>query len=82
MNNYSFINQDIGYKILPEFELIYQIIPYKPDIDPRLIQFLRELYFFKQHKFMPCVPLDIQYSINKNDWICISHYLDKYKIKL
>ena len=79
-NNFSFINKDIGYKIIKSARDINNEIPFKFDIEPRLIRFLRELTQYKLYKITPCVPLYMQYSIKKEDWDEIIRYIKKYKI--
>ena len=79
-NNFSFISKDIGYKIMKGSRHINVEIPFKPDIDPRLIRFLRELTQHKLYKTNPCVPLYMQYHIKKEDWDEIVRYIKKYKI--
>jgi hypothetical protein len=79
-NQYSFINQDLGYQIIQQNNDIDRMFPYKPDIDPRLVRYLRSLYFFIQNNIMPCVPLDMEYSIKKDDVPCMVNYLKKYQI--
>lgn len=54
--------------------------PYKKDIDPRLIRFLRQSYSNKINDVKPCVPIQVEYSITKNDIIDIQKYLHKYNI--
>ena len=81
-SDYSFIKDDIGYKIRKTNQMIALKFPYKNDIDPRLVKFLRELYYFNKNGIMPCVPLYNEYSISKSDWYCIHNYLVKYNISM
>lgn len=83
--NYSsvgFISEDPGYERMNLGWYIYKKFPYKYDIEPRLVRYLRDWYFYKIMKMRPCVPLVVQYWIRINDIICINKYLHKYKIKI
>lgn len=79
---FSFIKDDVGYRVYNENLTIDRKIPYKEDIQPRLVRFLRALYYFKKYKMMPCTPLDMEYSINNCDWIAINRYIRKYNIQM
>lgn len=82
INNFSYVKDDIGYKLFGINHQINKKFPYKSDIDPRLIDYLRMYYFHKIKSIKPCVPLVIIYWIRQNDINCINHYLHKYKITL
>ena len=80
--NYSFVKKDPGYERMKLGWYIKQKFPYKYDIEPRLVRYLRDYYFYKTMNMRPCVPLVVQYWIRINDIICINKYLLKYNIKL
>lgn len=80
--NYSFINEDFGYIVKARNMYIDHLIPYKEDIQPRLVRFLRSLYYYRSHNIRPCVPLYMQYSIKAEDWDDIVRYIKKYRIGL
>jgi hypothetical protein len=80
--NYSFIEDDIGYKILLENKMIDQKIPYKHDIDPRLVNFLRTYYYQKINKIKKCTPLSTEFSISPTDIYIINKYLKKYSVNI
>ena len=79
-NNFSFINNDIGYKIIRGNRRIDIEIPFKYDVEPRLIRFLRQLINHRIYKITPCVPLYMQFHIKKEDWDEIVRYIKKYNI--
>ncbi len=81
-NNFSFINEDIGYKVMYDNYTINELLPLKPDIEPRLIYFLRTLYYHKKYNIMPCVPLYMQFHIKKIDWVEIVRFIKKYNITI
>ena len=56
-SQFSYLYDDDGYKIMGQNKYIDRIIPYKSDIDPRIIMFLRDLYYHKISNIIPCVPL-------------------------
>lgn len=78
--DYSYINNDIGYKIMHDNININKLIPFKADIEPRIIQFLRTLYYYKKYNIKPCVPLYMQFHVKKEDWTEIRRYVVKYKV--
>jgi hypothetical protein len=82
MNNYnfSFIKKDIGYDMLKINKLISLKFPYKPDIEPRLVDYLRIYNIYKILGSEPCVPLIVQYWIRDDDIVHINKYLHKYEI--
>lgn len=82
INNFSYVKDDVGYKILGINHIINKKIPYKEDIEPRLINYLRMHYFYKIKAINPCIPLVIEYWIRQNDIVCINNYLRKYNIAL
>jgi len=82
LNNFSYIKDDIGYKMFNVNNLINKKIPYKKDIEPRLINYLRTYYFYKIKHITPCIPLVIEFWIRQDDINCINNYLHKYTIKL
>ena len=79
-NNFSYIYEDIGYPVAKTNYWISLQLPYKPDVEPRLIQFLRTLVYYKIYGIKPCVPIYMEYMIKKEDWIQISRYIRKYNI--
>lgn len=79
---YSFIKNDVGYRVYKENKRVDLLIPYKPDIDSRLVRFLRAIHYFKRYGIGPCMPLDIEYSINNCDWIAINRYIRKYNVQI
>lgn len=81
MNIYGYINQDRGYRTMYENKTVDRLLPYVPNIEPRIIQFLRTLYYYKQNAITPCIPLYMEYQINNEDWDVIVFYIKKYKIK-
>lgn len=82
LNDFSFMNEDVGYKSMNIYHKIIKKFPFKDDIDPRLIRYLRSYYFYKINNIKPCVPLVIEYWIRQDDINCINNYLHKYGIKL
>lgn len=80
--NYGFISKDPAYERMRLGSYISKKFPYKYDIEPRLVRYLRDYYFYKIIGIVPCVPLVVQYWIRINDIICINKYLYKYKIKI
>lgn len=79
-DDYSYIRDDVGYKVLDVMHIINRKIPYKKDIEPRLINYLRMHYFYKINNIKPCVPLIIEFWIRQDDINCINNYLHKYNI--
>jgi hypothetical protein len=59
---------------------IDQAVPYKDDIEPRLVRFLRDLLYHKVSKIKSCIPLYMKYQIKKEDWGKIGAYIKKYKV--
>ncbi|QKF93597.1 hypothetical protein QKU48_gp0139 [Fadolivirus algeromassiliense] len=78
--DFSFIKQDTGYNMMKINKLIIHKFPYKQDIEPRLISYLRTYYVHKLLNTSPCVPLTMQYWIRDDDIESINRYLHKYKI--
>jgi hypothetical protein len=80
--NYSYINTDNGYQFMYNNKTIEQLLPYVPDVEPRVVDFLRTLYFYKKEGVTPCIPLYMEYQIKKEDWTAIVYYYDRYNIKI
>lgn len=78
--DYSYKKQDSGYTTLRYNKFITQKFPYKPDIEPRLVRFLRQQYYHSKYDIIKCIPLSMEYQINKIDWLNIKRYLIKYNI--
>ena len=78
--NFSYIYSDSGYKVMYDNININKIIPIKADIEPRLVYFLRTLYYHKKYNFRSCIPLYMQFHIKNIDWDEIIRYINKYKI--
>jgi len=76
MNSYSFIRNDQGYDMMKLGRYITNKFPYKPDIEHRLVRFVRSYFFYKLTGIKPCVPLVVDYWIRTNDLICISNYIN------
>lgn len=79
---YSHIYEDQGYTVMDENSWIDRKFPYKYDINPRLIRYIRTSYYYKKNKILPCVPLELEYRVSKNDQKQIKRYLKKYRIEL
>lgn len=79
---YSFVNQDNGYEQLQQNQWIMRKFPYKNDIEPRLVHYLRTYYFHKINNVKPCVPLIMTFWIKYDDIEPINRYLHKYSIVL
>jgi hypothetical protein len=79
-SNYSYIDNDKGYIVMDRYKYIDNIIPFKPTIEPRLIHFLRTLFYYKQYNIQHCVPLYDEFSIDAYDWIAIKRYIHRYNI--
>ena len=80
---YSYIGEDYGYTTMYDNKLIDCLIPYVHDVEPRIVQFLRILYYYKIMGVTvpkPCIPLYMEYQIKKEDWTTISYYIKKYNI--
>jgi len=82
INNFSFVNEDVGYKAMNVYHKINKKFPFKDDIEPRLVRYLRIYYFYKIYNIKPCVPLIMEYWIRQDDINCINKYLHKYGIGL
>lgn len=80
--NYGYINEDTGYLAMKSNRWISSNIPYKPDVEPRLVQFLRTLTYYRLYRIKPCVPIYMEYMIKKEDWVEIMRYIKKYDIRL
>ena len=80
-NHYSYLDNDDGYLTMYQNKVIDGFIPYVPDVEPRLIQFLRSLYYHKINGIKPCVPLYMEYMIKAEDWDEIVRYIRKYRIR-
>lgn len=78
--SYSYVDQDNGYLTMYQNKFIEQQIPYVDDVEPRIIQFLRTLYYYKKNAITPCIPLYMEYQIKRDDWIRIVYYIEKYNI--
>lgn len=79
-SNYSYIDNDIGYDMIKINKLVNLKFPYKRDIEPRLVDFMRIHYTYKIIGTEPCVPLIMQYWIREHDIYNINNYLHKYGI--
>jgi len=79
-SSFSFIRNDPGYEIMRHNWKIDKAVPYKDDIDPRLVRFLRDLLYHKISRIKPCVPLYMKYQVKKEDWDQIVHYIKKYRV--
>ena len=82
INDYSYIKQDMGYKIMRDNWRIDVAIPFKNGIDPRLIRFLRDLMYHRIYNVKSCIPLYMKYHVNKEDWTQIANYIRKHKISI
>lgn len=82
MDNYSFIHNDAGYKMMKLGNAIARKFPYQSSIEPRLVRFLRSYVFYKLTNIKPCIPLVVDYWIRTNDLICIRNYLQTNSITL
>ena len=80
-NKYSFLSQDMGYITMRQNVIVNKMIPYRRDVDHRLVQFLRELYYTKINNIKPCVPIYMKYGIKREDYDQILYYIKKYNIK-
>ena len=78
--DFSYINDDMGYRSYKLQYYIYNALPYKKDVDPRLVRFLRDLVFHQLIGAKPCPPLYSRYQITRKDWLLISRYIRKYKL--
>ena len=78
--NFSYLKTDAGYKVMQENEVIDRMFPYVPDMEHRLVRFLRSSYYYKKYNIVPCVPLTWEYNINSWDIGKIRWYLQKYRI--
>lgn len=85
-SNFSYIKDDHGYHEMNYAKYISYLIPFKPDIEPRLIYFLRSLFyqkvFHKKFRMNDCIPIYMKYHIKLEDWNEISRYVNKYRIKV
>lgn len=81
-NQYSFITHDKGYNIMRDNWSIDLSIPFKNDIDPRLVRFLRDLIYHKIYKISSCIPLYMKYHVKKEDWNQIANYVKKYNLSI
>lgn len=80
----SYIKDDPGYAVMKQNKQIDLMFPYRGDIPPRLVRYLRHAYYFKITKITPCIPLENLYSIGPGDEIFMKNYLynlkcEKYK---
>lgn len=80
--NYSYITHDIGYNIMHDNIDINRLIPLKADVEPRIIYFLRTLYYHKKYRIKPCVPIYMQFHVKTEDWDEILRYVYKYNIRV
>lgn len=81
-NTYGFIHDDKGYNIIEDNDCIDKFLPYKPDIEPRLVRFLRTLHYYRTHGITTCIPVYMEFQIKKEDWDKIKYYLLKYNITI
>lgn len=79
--HYSYVNEDDAYLTMYQNKVIDGLLPYVPDVEHRLVQFLRTLYYYKTNAITPCIPLYMEYGIKKRDWDEISRYIKRYNIK-
>lgn len=77
-DNFSNIADDNGYLVLKKNRIIDSMFPFKEDIEPRLVRFLRTSYSHKVYGHVPCISLEMQYHITNEDWNCMKAYLKKY----
>lgn len=80
--NFSNLKEDLGYVVIRQNIDIDKKFPFKSDVDPRLVRYLRSLYFYKINDLTPCVPLEMEFYINKIDYIKIIRYLRKYNLHI
>lgn len=79
---FSSIHEDIGYTVMDENSAIDKKFPYKKDIDPRLIRFMRTSYYYKVNNIVPCIPMELEFRLRKKDWKQIYRYIKKYDVNL
>jgi len=80
IDKYSFINDDIGYVVMKDNDNIDKKLPFVDDVEPRLIRFLRTLYYYRKHNITACIPLYMEFQIKKEDLLLIRNYILKYGI--
>jgi hypothetical protein len=80
--SYSYLREDDGYYIYNDAKIMHYILPLVHDVEPRIIYFLRTLYYHKKYNIKHCVPLYMQFMIKKEDWDVIVYYIKKYNIKV
>ncbi len=79
MNNYSDIKDDIGYNVMRANKYTDYVIPYVENTDPRLVRYMRSVYFFNKLKLTPCTPsLKDQFWVQRDDNHQLNRYLSKY----
>ncbi len=81
-DGYNYLKEEKEYRIMKDNWRIDIAIPYKNDIDPRLVRFLRDLMYHKIYKLKSCVPLYMKYHVKKEDWDEITNYVKKYKLTI
>lgn len=81
-NNFSFVNNDVGYKIIKDNDNIDKKLPFDDNVPPRLIRFLRTLYYYKKYNIKPCIPLYMEYQIKYVDWVIIYNYIKLNNVKI
>jgi hypothetical protein len=72
---YSFINEDPGYVVRLLNRPIRDKIPYVENTDPRLVRYMRTVYFFNQINARPCTPLKDQFWVESDDNYQLNRYV-------
>jgi hypothetical protein len=80
-SQYANLNEDVGYRVKRENNMIHILIPYEQDIEPRLVNYLRSLYFYTKYGITHCMPLELMFYIRRPDWNKIHRYLKKHRIR-
>lgn len=81
-SQYSNVGEDVGYRVWKEHELIHMLIPYDQTVEPRLVHYLRALYFYHKYGITHCMPLELMFYIRRPDWNKIHRYLKRRNIHL
>lgn len=78
-DNYSYINSDLGYTVMKLNKSLSYCIPYVENTDPRLVRYMRSVYFFNKLKIKPCTPLKDQFWVEKDDNYKLNRYVNNFK---
>jgi hypothetical protein len=81
-SQFSHLYQDKGYNVMRDNICLGCILPYAPNVEPRIVNYLRELYNWHKRKVTTCVPLTMKFHIKTEDWTQIHKYIIENDIKI